>query len=77
MLIEIPVQDYHLCLPRFPLYSAEYRILKNGIQLRNDQGEEVVQVLCDPEMAIAIKKLFADNCPESADRVKVLQNNGS
>jgi hypothetical protein len=75
VIIEIPLDDYHLCMTRFPLNSPEYRMLKNGIVVRNDRDQEVVHILCEPETALAIRKLFAVGCPEAVDRIKELPEN--
>jgi hypothetical protein len=77
VILEIPLDVYHLCLTRFPLNSLEYRLLKNGVVVRNDRGEEVIHVLCEPEMARAIRMLFAAACPEALDRIKEFPENNS
>ncbi len=70
IILEILLNDYHLCLTRFPLNSPEYRTLKNGIQVRNNRGEEVIHILCDVEMAAAVRNLFAQACPEALERIR-------
>ena len=73
VLLEILIQDYFLCLPRMPLKSAEYRALLNSVREQNDNGEEVIHVLCDRQMANAIRIMFATHCPEVLSRIKELQ----
>ena len=78
VIIELPLDDYHLCMPRFPMNSPEYRMLKNGIVVRNDRNEEVIHIRCERETGLALRKLFADACPEAVYRIKELpDNNGS
>ena len=69
-ILEIRLEDYHLCVTRFPLNSPEYKHLQNGVQVRNDRGQQVIHVLCDPEMLSAIRQLFAKFCPEAAARLR-------
>ena len=69
-VLEILLTDYHLCVTRFPINSPEYKMIQNGIQVRNDHGQQVIHVLCDPEMLLAIRSLFAQYCPEAATRLR-------
>ena len=72
VVLELPIEVYHLCLPRFPLNSREYRAVANGVIARNEAGDEVIQILCETRMAQAIRKLFADLCPEALDKLREL-----
>ena len=72
VILEIPLDRYHTCLPRFPLNSREYRALTNGVIARNEVGDEVIQILCESEIAKAVQKLFAKLCPEALDTIKEL-----
>jgi hypothetical protein len=69
-ILEILLEDYYLCVTRFPLNTPEYKFLQNGIQVRNDRGQQVIHVLCDAAMLAAIRQLFAEFCPESAARLR-------
>jgi hypothetical protein len=70
VIFEIPIELYHLCLTRFGLRSREYSILQNGVIARDENGDEVVQVLCDEQAARLVRKKFAEACPEFVDRIK-------
>ena len=69
VILEIPLDCYHTCLPRFPLNSREYRALTNGVIARNAIGDEVIQILCESEIARAVRQLFANRCPEALDKI--------
>jgi hypothetical protein len=70
IIFEVPIEVYHLCLTRFGLRSREYLILQNGVIARDENDDEVVQVLCDEEDAQMIRKRFAEVCPEHIHRIK-------
>jgi hypothetical protein len=70
VMFEIPIELYHLCLTRFGLKSREYSILQNGVIARDENGNEVVQVLCDEEAARLVRKKLAEVCPELVDKIK-------
>ena len=70
VIFEIPIELYHLCLTRFGLRSREYSILQNGVIARDENGDEVVQVLCDEQAAQLLRKKLADVCPEFVDKIK-------
>jgi hypothetical protein len=70
VIFEIPIELYHLCLTRFGLKSREYSILQNGVIARDENGDEVVQVLCDEEAARLVRKKIAEACPELVGKIK-------
>jgi hypothetical protein len=72
VILEVPLADYHLCLTRLPLNSPAYKLLKNGVVVRNDKDEEVVHILCETTMAVEIWRAFRRGCPEALDRIREL-----
>lgn len=75
VILEIAVTDFYLCLGRFPTNTAEYRLIVNSVRERNERGEDVVHILCEPEMAQRIRTFFLTYCPEVAERIRELPAN--
>ena len=67
--IDIPIESYLLCVTRCGVKSPAYLMLKNGIIVRGDEGNEVVQILCDGSRAKMILATIAEVCPESLAHV--------
>jgi dUTPase len=70
VMIDIPMESYLLCMTRCGLKSPEYLMLKNGVIVRDSEGTEVVQILCNRERAKMILEAIAALCPESLSRVE-------
>ena len=69
-ILEILIEDYHLCITRFPMNSRAYRMLMNGVLVRNDKGHEVTHILCDSEMIATLRQAVATFCPELVERMR-------
>jgi hypothetical protein len=70
ILIEIPMEPYLLCLTRCGIRSREYLMLKNGVVVRDPEGAELVQILCEQERARLIRETVARFCPEALGRIR-------
>lgn len=70
IIVEIPLDAYTLCLTKFKLRSPEYLLLRNGVIVRDDDGAQLVQILCDAEKLPAILAMINDICPEFSDQVR-------
>jgi hypothetical protein len=70
IILEIPLDAYTLCLTKFKLRSPEYLLLRNGVIVRDDQGAQLVQILCDVDKVPAILAMIDDVCPEFSDQVR-------
>lgn len=68
--LDIPIEPYLLCTTRCGIKSSEYILLKNGIVSRNDDGHEVVQILCDRDRAKRILEAIAHLCPEALPQIQ-------
>jgi hypothetical protein len=49
VLLAIPMLHYKMLLARSAVLWPEYRALKNGIINRDANGNEIVEILCDPQ----------------------------
>ena len=67
--IDIPMESYLLCMTRCGVKSPAYLMLKNGIVVRDNAGNEAVQILCDSGRARMILATIAEVCPESLAHV--------
>jgi hypothetical protein len=65
VMLDIPMEPYLLCVTRCGLKAPEYLMLKNGIVVRDAEGKEVVQILCDRQRAKMILEMVAKLCPEA------------
>lgn len=68
--LDIPIEAYLICMTRFGINSPEYIKLKNGVVLRDADGNEVVQVLCDRDRAQKILEMTAQLCPEAFPQIQ-------
>ena len=62
--LDIPIEPYLLCMTRFGINSPEYVKLKNGVVLRDTNGNEIVEILCEHDHAKKILEMTAQLCPE-------------
>ncbi len=49
VMLAIPMLYYQTVLARSAVLWPEYRALKNGIINRDANGNEIVEILCDPQ----------------------------
>jgi len=72
IMLHIPMVTYEIlseaCDPSLP----EYELLKNGLVMRNQQGNQEVQVLTDKAGAKQIMEFAATACPEVIPFIKVI-----
>jgi hypothetical protein len=45
-------------------------MLKNGVVVRDPEGAELVQILCEQERARLIRETVARFCPEALGRIR-------
>lgn len=67
--VDIPIEPYLLCMTRFGIHCPESIALKNGVLLRDADGNEVVEILCNQDRAKKILELTAQLCPEALPRI--------
>ena len=68
--LDIPIEPYLLCMTRFGINSPEYIKLKNGVVLRDSDGNEIVEILCEHDRAKKILEMTAQLCPEAFPQIK-------
>ena len=72
IMLHIPMVTYEIlseaCDPSLP----EYELLKNGLVMRNQQGNQEVQVLTDKAGAKQIMEFAATACPQVIPFIKVI-----
>jgi hypothetical protein len=68
--LDIPIGPYLLCMTRFGINSPEYAKLKNGVVLRDSDGNEIVEILCERERAKKILEMTAQLCPEAFPQIQ-------
>jgi hypothetical protein len=68
--LDIPIEPYLICMTRFGINSPEYKKLKNGVVLRDADGHEVVEILCDHDRAKKILEMTAQLCPEAFPQIE-------
>ena len=69
--IEIPMDAYERCLANCDEKSPEYKLLRNGIVLRDDPHNIMVHIRCEADKVGVIRRLLAKQCPEFLDEVYV------
>jgi hypothetical protein len=57
-------------MTRFGINSPEYVKLKNGVVLRDPDGHEIVEILCDQSRAKKILEMTAQLCPEALPHIQ-------
>jgi hypothetical protein len=70
-LIEIPMDIYMRCLVKCDEKSPEYRLLRNGIVLRDDPRNVMMHIRCDADKVRVIRGIVAQECREFLDEVHV------
>lgn len=68
--LDIPIEPYLICMTRFGINSPEYVKLKNGVILRDTNGNETVEILCDHDRAKKILEMTAQLCPEAFPQIQ-------
>lgn len=68
--LDIPIEPYLICMTRFGINSPEYVKLKNGVVLRDTNGNETVEILCDRDRAKKILEMTAQLCPEAFPQIQ-------
>jgi hypothetical protein len=68
--LDIPIEPYLICMTRFGINSPEYVKLKNGVVLRDTNGNETVEILCDHDRAKKILEMTARLCPEAFPQIQ-------
>jgi len=68
--LDIPIEPYLICMTRFGINSPEYVKLKNGVVLRDTNGNETVEILCDHDRAKKILEMTAQLCPEAFRQIQ-------
>ena len=68
--LDIPIGPYLLCMTRFGIHSPEYAKLKNGVVLRDSDGNEIVEILCEHDRAKKILEMTAQLCPEAFPQIQ-------
>jgi hypothetical protein len=68
--LDIPIEPYLLCMTRFAMNSPEYIKLKNGVVLRDANGNEIVEILCEHDRAKKILEMVAQLCPEAFPQIQ-------
>jgi hypothetical protein len=68
--LDIPIEPYLICMTRFGINSPEYVKLKNGVVLRDTNGNETVEILCDHDRAKKILEMTAQLCPEAFPQIQ-------
>ena len=68
--LDIPIEPYLICMTRFGINSPEYVKLKNGVVLRDADGNEIVEILCDQNRAKKILEMTAQLCPEALPQIQ-------
>ena len=68
--LDIPIEPYLFCMTRFGINSPEYVKLKNGVVLRDTNGNETVEILCDHDRAKKILEMTAQLCPEAFPQIQ-------
>jgi hypothetical protein len=74
ILVEIPIDAYLLCIAMLKLRSPEYLLLRNGIIVSNEQGDRVLQILCNANSAHRIINIISDVCPEFSSKIRQYPN---
>jgi hypothetical protein len=72
VLIEIPLEDYHLFVAVCDTTSREYNILKNSIVVSvpaADPNLRIVQTMCDEDDALKLLRISVQQCHEVTDRI--------
>ena len=47
-------------------FRSSYLMLKNGLVIRESEGHEVVEILCDIDEAKGLRELASQICPDAA-----------
>ena len=68
--LDIPIEPYLICMTRFGINSPEYVKLKNGVVLRDTNGNETVEIQCDHDRAKKILEMTAQLCPEAFPQIQ-------
>ena len=64
IMLHIPMVTYEILLEACDPSLPEYELLKNGLVMRDQQGNQEVQVLTDKAGAKQIMEFAATACPE-------------
>ena len=74
MMVVIPIETYRAMLVKCDSTRAEYALLKNGVVIRNGEGNEEVEILCDAAGAKGMMDFAATECPEMIPFIRVISN---
>lgn len=67
MMVIIPMESYRAMLAKCDSTRPEYTLLRNGVVIRNRDGSEEVEILCDAAEAAA-------GCPEKIPFIRVISS---
>jgi hypothetical protein len=72
MMVVIPLEAYNAMLDKCDTSRAEYALLKNGVIVRNSEGKEQVEIICDANKAKQIVNFAATDCPELSPFINII-----
>lgn len=77
MMVIIPMESYRAMLAKCDSTRPDYTLLRNGVVIRNRDGSEEVELLCDAAEAKRMMDFAAAGCPEIIPFIRVISSRGS
>ena len=74
MMVIIPMESYRAMLAKCDSTRPEYTLLRNGVVIRNREGNEEVEILCDAAGAKQLMEFASSGCPEIIPFIRVIAN---
>jgi hypothetical protein len=66
ILINIPIDRYNSLLMASVPFRSTYLMLKNGLVIRDSEGREAAEILCEIDQAKGLRELASQICPDAA-----------
>jgi hypothetical protein len=66
VLVTIPVDHYNSLMMACVPFRSTYLLLKNGPVIRDNNGRQAVEILCDSDEADGLRELASQICPDAA-----------